>query len=172
MSDAHLDRATNAQYSDWPAVLAALERLERAEAAGLLRARGNWMAGEVLDHLARFMRATMDGFGEGRPPALLRVLGRLMRPLATSDRPTPKGISLKGPIASVLLPTPGKDFGAALAEVRQQIARVHPGPGRNPYIPASPLFGPLSEAAWTKIHLKHFRHHLGYLEIGAGGAAG
>lgn len=168
MADALLEGSTDSRYQDWPAVLAALERLERAHAAKQVRQLGRWTPAEILDHLARFLQASLDGFGPERPPLPLRVFGRLIKPLALSDHPTPKGIKLKGPIGEVLLPTAEKEFASAMAEVRAQIARVHPDRRSNPYIAASPLLGPLSRAEWDKLHLKHFRHHLGYLRIGDG----
>lgn len=155
----------DAPCHDWPAVLARLDRIESAEATNQLRATGRWTPGEILDHLTRFMRASIDGFGDSLPPLPLRLLGRLIKPLALSNRPTPKGIALKGPIGDLLLPTPNRDFEPAMADLRQQIVRVYPAPAANPYIDASPLLGKLSQAEWTTLHLKHFQHHLSFLQI-------
>ncbi|MGP1347626.1 MAG: DUF1569 domain-containing protein [Phycisphaerales bacterium] len=168
----HLAGSTPAAFDSWHSAINALNTVEAAHRAGTLRAHGSWTPAQILDHLARFLRATTDGFGDASPPWIIRFIGRkLLRNSAlTADKPTPKGLALPGAIGRLLLPEQSPDFDEAMRTLRERVQQVRSATdeGRNPYIAESPLFGPLTAEQWTLLHLKHFRHHLGFLSIAAG----
>lgn len=56
-----------------------LAQIEAADRAGTLRVTGNWTAGEILDHVAKTIEFSIDGF----PPEIrvawpVRIVARLI----------------------------------------------------------------------------------------------
>jgi hypothetical protein len=141
-----------------------LDRIERAHAAGTLEARGGWTAPQVLWHVGRFMRFSLDGF-PFRAPLPIRMVGRLIRPLVLSDRPIPRGMRLDRPGLDALLPPAGVDMAAGLAEIRGPLDREAAG---ERFTAPSPLVGPLSHAQWVRLHAKHYAHHAAFLAMPEG----
>ena len=117
---------------------------------------GNWDLAQVCDHLAFFMRASLDGL-TFRVPWLLKVLfgrfvlRRILKRRRMKDRaPTPQKP----------LPTAGGDEAAAVARLKQVIGRLqaHSGELRD-----SPFFGYFSPEQWRELHLIHWRTTSGSL---------
>lgn len=142
------------------------ERIARAEQVGRAHALGNWSPGQNLQHLARFMTCSIDGFGS-EPPIPVKLLGRSMRLFLG------KKIFLNPPPAGFRLPRglpfePAERVGAteAAAELRAVIERVEAGAS---FIPGSPVLGRLSRGQWIELHLRHAELHLSFVGIGADG---
>lgn len=150
------------KFSSLDELTAELDRLDAAHAAGKLGHTGNWTPAQILDHLARFWACSLDGFPGRKPPLPLRVVVRLFfKKKAIAGGSPPPGFKLPKEV-SFLLPGDAADFDSALANLRACIDRVNRG---GPYIPASPLFGKLTEGQWTLMHLGHCSMHLSFISL-------
>lgn len=141
------------------------DRIAQAEATGAVRPLGNWSPGQNLQHLARFMTCSIDGFG-GKPPVWLRLLGRVMRLVFGKKlflNPPPPGMQLPPDLPFV----PDAEVGAAgaAAELRAVIDRVK---GGAKFLPASPVLGRLSREQWIELHLRHAEMHLSFVGLDEG----
>ena len=139
-------------FADFDAVLADVERLRRD---GYRRA-GNWGLAQACDHLTRFMRGSLEGFGFQFPlPVRLAgrwlILGRTLR-----TRRIPAGV--KGP--APLMPPADVDADAALRDFAETLGRVRDHAGD---FHPSPLFGRMTPEQWRQVHLIHAAHHLSVL---------
>jgi len=144
-------------FADYGELLAELDRLESAHRSGVVRALGNWSAGQIFQHVGKFIRFTFDGFPM-KPPWFVAAAGRLMKPFLGMMKLRP-GLKLpKG--AEPLLPDDGVSFEDGLAELRAQIARIEAGERMEK---PSPLFGRLGHERWKTMHLDHAAMHLGFL---------
>ena len=147
-------------YADWDALLTDIRALEVSHEAGTLRATGTWTPGQVLWHVGRFIRFSIEGF-PFRPPLPIRVIGRLMRPMALSKKPLPRGIRLNRPGLDALIPPADCSFEDGAEELRSVIQRLQSGD--ETCSQPSPLFGKFTNAEWAKIHFKHAKHHMSLL---------
>ena len=148
------------RFDTFDEVIADVRRLE----LGYRRA-GNWTLGQACDHLARFMRFSLDGFPPGfrLPAPLAWLMRRVMLSPKSLQKPMPGG--MRAP--KFLLPPPpeaGVDARAvdraAADRLVEQCRRVKVHGGE--FFP-SPLFGRLRPAVWRQVHLNHCAHHLGFL---------
>lgn len=139
-----------------------LDRVETAHHAGTLRTLGNWSAGQILQHISKFMRYAIDGFPPGGPPWILKVIAQILfKRKAIEGRPPPAGIKLPEG-AAYLLPDDAVSFEDGLGALREQIARIERG---EHFSHPSPLFGALTHEQWMKLQLGHATMHLGFLEL-------
>lgn len=140
-----------------------LDRIESAHRSGALRTTGNWSPGQILQHIARFMRYPIDGFSPGKPPWLLRVIVQMLfKKKAVDGQPPPPGIKLPAG-AAYLLPDDDVPIDVGLAELRTVISRIDEG---ERFAHPSPLFGALTHEQWTKLQLGHATLHLGFMDLG------
>ena len=130
-------------------LLADAERL----AAGPHRTLGQWSLGQILAHLAMFMRGSLDGFGF-KMPAALRLLARPMR-RRFLRKPPPAGIRFPRRATPVLDP-PEVSTQQGLTMLREAVGRLQREPQRHP----SPVFGELSVDEWNELHCRHAELHL------------
>lgn len=138
-----------------------LVRIEAAERAGTLRTTGNWTAGEILDHVAKTVEFSIDGF----PPEIrvvwpIRVIARLMKGRVTSGKTLSAGFKLPKESAA-FLPSPGASTADGIARMRRVLDRLDGG-ARCTH--ASPAFGALSHDEWMRLHLGHAQLHLGFIQ--------
>ncbi|WP_422932009.1 DUF1569 domain-containing protein [Singulisphaera sp. PoT] len=145
-------------FREFDAVLHDVDSL----AAGGYDRVGNWDLAQTCKHLADWMRYPLDGF----PPAPLPI--RLMLALVRNtvaprmfrkvleQRTMPGG----SPTLPASVPPPGIDESAAIAELRQAIARFRNHEG--PFHP-SPLLGELDAETSKQAQLIHCAHHLSFL---------
>jgi hypothetical protein len=106
------------------------------------------------------MRWSLDGFPpEVKAPPVVRFLASRTKRLWL-DRPMPKGLKLRGPLA-VLRPPEAEsiDEDAAVEEVVALVDRLRNEPQRHP----SPVAGDLTRDQWDTLHRRHAAHHLGFL---------
>lgn len=138
-------------------VVAEAERLAQAEAAGTLKAHGNWSLGQTLGHLAAWMEYPYDGYPEGvRAPWFVRIMARLLKRRLLSQ-PLKPGYRIPG--------SPHGTYGtepmltaAGLERLRLAAERMAstPPPGPNP------IFGPMSHQEWIHLNTNHANLHLGF----------
>jgi hypothetical protein len=140
------------QFKDIAEVVAEVERLHRDGHEKL----GQWDLAQVCDHLAYFIRGSLDGHAF-RVPWLLKVLfGRLvLRRILKTRR-----MRASAPTPQRPLPSAGGDEGAAVARLRQELERLQAHQGE---MHPSPFFGYLTPQEWRELHLIHCAHHLGFL---------
>ena len=141
-------------------ISAELDRLEAAHREHGLKQTGNWTPGQNLDHLARFMQRTFDGF-ESLAPAPFRAVMRLVffKAFTAPGKPIPAGYKLPKQ-AAPLLPPPEVSTEQGLSNLRAQIARAARGERMTQ---KSPLIGPLTHEQWETVHAKHAALHLGFI---------
>lgn len=148
-------------YFSFDDIHAELDRFEGAERAGKLRTTGSWEAAEILDHCAKIMRCSFDGF-EASVPLVLRVLASVVfKPWLGRWHMKP-GIKLPKKAASIL-PSDGVSFDAALASMRAQLARIDAGERMTH---DSPALGRMTHEQWFLLHLDHCRMHFGFVQCG------
>src|SRR5262245_9596482 len=132
------------QFRDFDEALAELDRLHRGGYSKL----GGWDLAQACDHLAYFIRGSLDGF-TFKVPWLFKVLfGRLvLRRILKRRR-----MSAGGPTPQKPLPAPGGDEAAAVARLKGEIGRLLAHPGE---LQPSPFFGRLTPEQWRELHLIH-----------------
>lgn len=142
------------------AMLAEVDRLVALERAGKLRALGNWTLGQVLGHIAEWIRFAFDGYPETlRPPWFIRFAARLMKRklLATTLRP---GLRLN---------VPGGTLGTEVLPLDEGLRRFRANWNRllreAPTHP-SPIFGVMTHDEWQTLNLRHTELHLGFFVEG------
>jgi len=139
-----------------------LAKIEAADRAGTLRVTGNWTAGENLDHIAKGIEFSIDGF----PPEMrlawpVRMIARLMKGRMTNGKTLPAGFKLPK-VAAVFLPTPGTSTADGLARLRRVLERLDAGAR---CVHPSPAFGAMTHDEWMRLHLAHAQLHLGFIEV-------
>ena len=139
-----------------------IDRIERADAAKNLRLLGNWSPGQNLEHLAKFLACSLDGFPD-KPPLVFKAFGRVLRKVLGKrllTKPPPPGFKLPKTVS--FLPADAVSVAEGAAALRAQIERVRSGAA---FIPASPFFGRLSREQWIELHLRHAELHLSFVGI-------
>jgi hypothetical protein len=135
-------------------------RLAEADAAGAVRASGNWTLGQALTHLAWWADEPFTGY---RFPLHLRVLFRVLGPLT-------KRRVFRGDVAAgVRLPgVSGGTYGAedrgttdGLAAMRSAFERLDRECPPRPDVG----FGRLSHEEWRTLHRRHAEHHLSFFHV-------
>lgn len=141
------------------ALSAELNRLEAAHRAGTLRSTGNWTPGENLDHLARAMRPSFDGF-DFTVAVPIRLVGSLFMKRRFLREGFPRGFKMGPKMSAAFGPRPGVPFEEGLLALREQLSRIDRGERMTH---ASPGLGALTHDEWVRLHLRHAELHLAYL---------
>ena len=149
-------------YGSLDEVAAEARRIAEAEAAGTAHALGNWSPGQNLQHLARFMTCSLDGFPQGLPFPV-RVFGFVLRRVLGKRlfaSPPPPGYQLPKGLAFV----PEDEVSAAdgARELCDVIERVKRG---DAFIPKSPLLGKMTHEQWVALHLRHAELHMSFVGL-------
>ena len=143
-----------------------LDRIVAVHYAGHLHANGNWTPAQILEHLAKLIEFSYEGF-PFRASWPLRVVSHVAKWVAWKrfvDLAMQPGWSLRGG-AAALLPDPWADFDVAAARLRAALWRIRRGdPMRQP----SPWEGALTHEQWVYVHLRHAELHLSFLEFSPG----
>ncbi|MCC5787567.1 MAG: DUF1569 domain-containing protein [Phycisphaerales bacterium] len=136
-----------------------LDELEAAQRSRGVVSTGAWSPGQNLQHVARFYKAALDGFGFTLP-APVRFLFRLvLKPIALK-RTIRGGLKIPAKARPALQPDEGASFEQGLADLRAQLGRIN---ARERMQQPSPVLGPLSHEEWTELQLRHAELHLGKL---------
>lgn len=134
-----------------------MAEVERLGATGEPRSTGNWSPGQNLQHIAKLMALSIDGFGDLKAPLSIRLGARMMKQrfLAKS---MPVGVNLPANM-SLLMPDDDVSWDKGVAELRQAIERLKSERAEA----ESPVLGPLTHDEWINLHLRHAEMHLGFL---------
>ncbi len=142
-----------------------LDRFEAAQAAGTLRTTGNWSAGQILEHCAKFIGFSFDGFVDENGssvsfPWYIKVFGVcLFKPMLGKSHLKP-GIKLPAK-ASSMKPAESQSFETGLAKFREQLSRLDAG---DKMTQPSPFLGKMRHEQWVLLHLDHCRMHFGFIQ--------
>lgn len=147
-------------------LVAEVERLTAAAAAGKVRPLGNWSPAQVLWHVGKLIELSFDGFPfrYRRGPEWITRLVRFLswRGLIwLAFRPGFRN----PPEAAILEPDPSLALDEAAKYLQQQIARMS---GGERMTQECSVEGPYSHEQWVYTHLRHAELHLSFLEIQGG----
>ena len=144
-------------------LLAEVDRVTAAAAAGRVRPLGNWSPAQVLRHLGKLMEFSFDGFTwrYRRGPQWLTRPFRFLAwrwLIRLAFRPGFRN----PPEAAELEPPATVSLAEAAASVRRQVERIRRGERMTQ---ESAVEGPYSHEQWVYIHLRHAELHLSFLGI-------
>lgn len=117
-----------------------------------------WGKMNVAQMMAHCSAALDMAAGRLNPPRMLigRILGPLVRPIFTNEKP----FSKNNPTEKRLIVVDQRDFAQEREQLKQKIQHFHEGGEagctRHPHA----FFGPLSPQAWSRGMYKHMDHHL------------
>jgi hypothetical protein len=126
-------------------------------AKGKFRTVGKWSYPQILDHLARSMTASLDGFGF-KAPWWARTF---IAPLAKNSfltKPMRAGFKLPESAKS-LVPAAGLTLPAATENLRKAITRCT----RETPQADHPFFGKLASQEWNALYLRHAELHMSFV---------
>ncbi len=136
-------------YSSLDELLADAQRC----ASGNVRLLGNWSPGQIYEHLARSMDASIDGF-DFSMPAPVRWLMSLLMKKKFLYKTLPAGFKS----TAKFIPEETSNE-AGLAALTKSIERQKNERSRVPH----PGFGNLSNEEWEAFNLRHAEMHLSFL---------
>ena len=146
-------------YASIAELRAELDRFETAHTEGTLKANGGWSEGQILEHCAKLMGFSFDGFEAGAP-WFIKLFGVLVfKPMLGKSHMKP-GIKLPASAAS-LMPRDEVAFEEGLSAMRAQLDRIDAG---EKMTHKSPVLGKMSHEQWILLHLDHCRMHFGFLQ--------
>lgn len=127
-----------------------------------LTASGNWTPAGNVDHVAKFLRGSVEGFPEGRPPLAMRVMVRLMVKLLGRrlflKKLKPGQFKLPAAL-DWALPEDGVTWAQAVQRLEDAVASAK----RHGMTHPSPIAGKLSEEQWLMLHCRHAEMHFGLI---------
>jgi hypothetical protein len=140
-------------------LLAEVDRIAAADAAGTLRRSGNWTTGQVFGHLASWINYGYEGFPAGaNPPWFIKLYLRMMKAKLLRDG-FPRGMKIprlkEGTFGTEPMST---EEGAR--RLREALMRIKNG---EPAKFHSPGFGQVPEKDRIEFQFRHAECHLGYL---------
>ncbi len=140
-----------------------LDRIEAAHQAGTLTTAGGWTVGQNLQHCAKFIGFSLDGFGpDMKLPLIFRILGKLVfKRMAKNPKGQMKpGIKLPES-ENPLLPANEVTFNDGITLMRSMLNRINNG---EQMLHDSPLLGKMTHDLWVLVHLNHCRMHFGFFQ--------
>src|SRR5262245_18714328 len=140
-------------YSSLDEFQADVERLAR----GNFHTVGNWSYPQILDHLARSMTSSLDGFGFKAPWWARALIAPLVKN-SFLTKPMKPGFRLPAR-AAALAPAADLSLSAAVEKLRMAIARC-----RNETAEADhPFLGKLASQEWNSLYLRHAELHMSFV---------
>ncbi|MEO1535623.1 MAG: DUF1569 domain-containing protein [Planctomycetota bacterium] len=137
---------------------AELAKLREAHHAGTLRVSGNWTPGQILGHLAKWIRWDIDDQFPFTAPPLVRFMGKLFKKRFV-NAPFKPGMKFK-PGTGSLEGDPDYPFEEGWDMLQQQLDRVRAGES---LACDNPVLGPITHEDGTRMHLNHAMLHLSFL---------
>lgn len=137
--------------------LDAVKRDVDALPLGKVRSLGNWSPGQVYQHIANAMNATIDGF-QFTVPWYFRLMGRLFFKNHFIKKGFSPGFQLSPEAAKQLVPPP-TDEATGRTALLAAIERLRTESHRTP----SPFLGDLTREESDTIQCRHAEHHLSFL---------
>lgn len=121
-------------------------------------ATGGWSPGQIVEHVAKGINGSVDGFGF-TAPLPLRLFGRLTRNHYIT-KGFPSGIKLRGKMADAFLPSDNVDFDQAAQQLATAVDRAK----RQTMTAVSPMFGKLTHEQWVQFNCRHAELHFSFLQ--------
>jgi len=122
------------------------------------RTVGHWSYPQILDHLAKTMLCSLDGFGFKAPWFVRILIGPLFKN-SFLTKPMKAGYRLPEKMAGALLPARDLSLATALEHIRTAISRC-----RNETPAADhPAFGKLASQEWNALYLRHAELHMSFV---------
>jgi hypothetical protein len=129
-------------------------------ALGKFRTVGKWSYSQILDHLAKTMICSLDGYGF-KAPWFVRVILAPLFKNSFLTMPMKAGFKLPEKMAGALLPASDLSLPAALDRIRTAISRC-----KNETPAADhPAFGKLASQEWNSLYLRHAELHMSFVVL-------
>jgi hypothetical protein len=135
-------------------ILADVEQLIKARE---IRTRGNWSAGQVVQHLAITTNKSIDGFNFRVPWPIRLVLPLLLKRRFLTQTMS-AGFNLSGKAEAEMV-SPPIGLEEAARNFREAVARLQTESKREPH----PAIGKLTAEEWEQLHCRHSELHLSFL---------
>lgn len=135
-----------------------LRDVDALDSAATRHATGNWSPAEVVQHVAKLIEFSLDGFTFTMPWPI-RAFGRLVRGSALR-RPMKPGLKFPKSAAPALEPDPNIPWEVAVKRLRTAIGRINAGERMTQ---PSPVLGDMSHEDWVKLHCRHSEMHLSFV---------
>ena len=117
---------------------------------------GRWSLGQVCEHLARTIDASIDGFDSSWPRIVQVAVGPFARRLILHNA-LPAGFQIPASMRDQLVPG-DVDTADALDRFARSIARTRKSRCEQPH----PVFGPMNHGEWMQLHCRHAELHLSF----------
>ena len=121
-----------------------------------VRTTGNWTAPQIVQHVAKLINFSIDGF-PARASIGLRFLGRRIRRRALT-KPWKPGLNFPRRF-SFLEPDDKITWDDAVTFLRESVGRLQ----YEKMEAASPVLGPLSPDEWELVHCRHAEMHFSFM---------
>lgn len=143
------------RYNSLPEILEDAERL----AGGKFRTLGGWSFGQILEHMARSLNCSIDGYGFQAPWFARKLIAPFVKNsfITKSMR---SGFNLPDSGKALIPPNP-VSVETGLEHFRQALRRFEREPRRAPH----PLFGPLASQEWISLHQRHAELHMSFVVL-------
>lgn len=142
------------RYDSLADLLDDAKRLSQVE----VRSLGNWSPGQVYEHLARSLDASIDGMDFSLPAPARWLMTLLMKKKFLKEKLPP---GFKSSAAFVPSETTTE---AGLVSLERAVLRQQQESSRAPH----PAFGRIGRDGWTEFHLRHAEMHMSFLHDGEG----
>lgn len=146
------------RYNSLAEILDDAERL----ASGKFRTLGNWSFGQILEHMARSMNCSIDGFGFQAPWFARKLIAPFVKN-SFMTKTMRAGFKLPESGKALIPPSP-VSVETGLEHLRQAFRRFDRELRRAPH----PLFGPLASQEWVSIHQRHAELHMSFVVLDEG----
>ena len=123
---------------------------------GVVRASGNWSAAQIVQHVAKLINFSIDGF-PAKAPLMLRIVGRLIRNRSL-NKTLPAGLKFPSTF-TFLVPDDDITWDEAVTFLRESVGRLQHDRMGAP----SPVLGPLSHEEWERLHCRHAEMHFSFM---------
>jgi hypothetical protein len=121
------------------------------------RADGNWSAGQIVQHVSKVIRYSVEGFPPGRAAWPIRFVAWIGRK-SILGRPMNPGITLPAKFA-FMAPEAEIGWDEAVDGIRTAIDRAE----SMRMTRTSPVFGNLTHEQWVQLHCRHAEMHFSFL---------
>lgn len=134
-----------------------LADIEALDERGEVQSAGHWTAAQNVEHVARFIDASVDGT-DAKASLALRLLGPFVKKSVLA-KPMKPGFKLPTKLADQFVPPANVTWEDAVEHLRTIISRAKAEgmTGR------SPVFGQLTHDEWVQMHCRHAELHFSFL---------
>jgi hypothetical protein len=143
------------QFSSMQDILDDLEYLDSGDPP---RTTGNWSSAQIVQHVAKLIDYSIDGFPVPKAALPVRIMGRMMRKAAIT-KPLRAGVKLPEKF-SFMEPDREVAWDDAAEQLRQAIGRLE----SERMTQRSPVLGKLSHEQWEQMHCRHAEMHFSFMQ--------